>query len=155
MSVATKLRFFGRKSRVDLLEVQGNLEEELEALRVKRLSLTRKITEQQQKCSSDISFNDDLEKEETKKLEKLKEERNEIRLQIKDIYESLESIAQILERREKMKTSKSTRFYGALGTLGTLGGIGLAYGSDTFATLINKKTLDAAKTALVRLVPRF
>lgn len=156
MSVATKLAIFGRKKKVDLLVIQDKLIEELEDLRIRRIRITKKISEQQELCSKQTDmFDDQLAKDEVEKINKLKEERNDIREQIKDIHESLESIAQILERREKMETSKKQRFYCAVGTIGTLAGIGLGYGSDTFATLINKKTLDAAKTALVRLVPRF
>lgn len=153
-NVTMKIAKFGKKKAADLLQIQAKLEEELEELRIEKIKLNKKISAQKEVVANSKMFGDALVNDENEKLKSLCEDRNDIRERIKDVYESLESIATILERREKTKTAKSARKYGALGTFGVLGGIVLSYGSDTFGTLLNKKTLDATKTAMVRFIPK-
>ena len=155
MSVTAKLSRFGRMKGPTLIELQMKAQEEMFLLKDEIMKKNKAIIEarNEREKSKDL-FDDDLVKDEESKLKLLEEERNDLREQYKDDLETVKTIEQILKIREEKKTAHMTRVYSGLGTVGVLTGIGLAYGADTWGTLINKKTLDAVKIVMSRAVPK-
>lgn len=154
MSVANKLVNLGKASTPSLEEFQGKLQEEIIKLKGDIRKKSSEIKEQRKVCMNQHEmFNDDVTNAE-EKLKMLKEEKDDLQAEYKDDIEVYKIIEQILKVREEKKTAKANRWYSGLGTFAIMGGIGLAYGSDTFSTLINKHTLDAVKMALTRLLPK-
>ena len=155
MSVASKLIKFGKVETPTLDEFQCKLQVDMMELKDKIKKKTKDIIAQRNKLSDQKKlFDDDLVKAEEEKLNVLKEERDELQAEYKDDIEAYKTIEQILKIREEKRTAKASRLYAGLSVLICAGGIGLAYGSDTWATLINKHTMDAVKLAMTRLMPK-
>ena len=89
-----------------------------------------------------------------RKMSTIKDEIADLKDSYKDDMESLKAVEQVLKIREEKKTAKANRLYGGLGALAIVGGVGLAYGSDTWGTLVNKHTMDAVKLAVTRFLPK-
>ena len=156
MSIASKMVNLGGKTTATLEDFQMRLQEEVIELKesikilMKKVARQRILLEQQR----EMKANDDVIQSEERKLELLKEELEEARAEYKDDVETLKTVEQILKIREEKRSAKANRIYGAIGAAAIAGGIGLAYGSDTWGTLINKHTMDAVKIAVSRFLPK-
>lgn len=155
MNIAAKFANFGQKDSNSLEEFQLAIQLEMIELKDRIRKKAKEIVKQRNVClDQEKLFNDSLIEEEKRKLEALKEEQEELQTQYKDNLETVKTIEAILKIREEKKTAKANRWYSGIGTFAIVGGIGLAYGSDTFSTLINKHTMDAVKMAITRYLPK-
>lgn len=154
MSVVAKVKELGKLKKRDLLELQNGIEIKQLDLDIEKDELVRKIELQREKYITELGNKSDKIDVEKAKLDGL-EKAYAIKVEaFKDNLETLKAIAQIFKIREDRKTSALSRFYGFCGVFVSITGIGLAYGSDTFGTLLNKKTLESAKTAVTRFIPK-
>ena len=155
MSVVSKIKELGTMKKKDLLELQGIIEARLIDLDEETEKLLNAVIEQREVVLISVEEKkEDAERVERERLSNYeKTYADKVRVS-KDCQETLKAIAQIFEIREKRKTAARSRLYGVCGVLVSVTGIGLAYGSDTFGTLVNKKTFEAAKTAVSRFIPK-
>lgn len=121
----------------------NNHEDEIEAMH-KKISVIK----------DEIADHDKEIKTMERKMSTIKDEIADLKDSYKDDMESLKAIEQVLKIREEKRTAKANRLYGGLGALAIVGGVGLAYGSDTWGTLVNKHTMDAVKLAVSRFLPK-
>ena len=155
MSVVAKIKDLGKMKKRDLLRLQHEVEGRQLDLDIEKDELMHALIEQRDNVQKAIEDKkEDKERIERVKLENLEKTYRDKVEAFKDNLETLKAIAQIFKIREEKKTSARSRLYGFCGVFVSVAGIGLAYGSDTFSTLTNKKTLDAAKTAISRFIPK-
>lgn len=156
MSVVSKIQEFGKMKKRDLLGLQHEIEAKQMDLEREKDDLMEKIIAQREVVNRVVEEKKiDEEKVERTKLENLEKTHKDKSEAFKDNLEILKAIEQIFKIREDRKLSASSRIYGFFGLLITGGGVALAYGSDTFGTLMNKKTYEAAKTAVTKFFPKF
>lgn len=155
MSVMTKIKELGKTKKRDLVKLKEEITEKQLELGVEKDQLLEEVIVQRKLIlDSDEKEESPKWKKEREKLEMLEKMYGIKCSAFKENLETLKAIEQIFEIRDKRKTSVCTRIYGLFGVLIGAGGIGLAYGSDTFSTLVNKKTLEAAKTTVTRFLPK-
>lgn len=156
MSVVSKISELGKMRKRDLLFLQHEIENKQLDLDIAKDELIKSIEEQRGVVQKSVEDKrEDDERNARAKLENLEKTYRDKTEMFKDNLETLKAIAQIFKIREDRKTSAQSRFYGFCGVFISLTGIGLAYGSDMFGTLVNKKTFEAAKTAISRFIPKF
>ena len=179
MSITNKMMNFGNKSTVELEQLQVKLQEGLaetrERIKIYMQKVTtlrvriehikdeddnndKEITAIRRKISileeDNVNTHNDEIKTMERKMSTIKDEIADLKDSYKDDMESLKAVEQVLKIREEKKTAKANRLYGGLGALAIVGGVGLAYGSDTWGTLVNKHTMDAVKLAVTRFLPK-
>lgn len=155
MSVMTKIKELGKAKRRDLAKLKEEITNKQLELSVEKDQLLEDVIAQRKMILDSTEKEGSPEwKKEREKLDMLEKTYTIKSSVFKDNLETLKAIEQIFKIRDERKTSVSTRLYGLFGVLIGAGGIGLAYGSDTFSTLVNKKTLEAAKTTVARFLPR-
>ncbi len=135
--------------QLDLENAKESLQEEIDKKRKQIIELTE-IKSEDEKENKDNAEKIKIEKMKLEYLEKTYSEKVTL---YKDNLETLKAISQIFKIREEQKSVKKGRLLGLLGLITAAGGIGLAYGADTLGSIVNKKTYDAAKMMLVRLLP--
>lgn len=155
MSVMSKVQeFTGMKKRA-LVKLKEEVEIKQNDLEIEKDELAKQLKEQRELIVKKMEDKDaDGEKIERAKLDNIEKTYKEKVEAFKDNLETLKAIEQIFKFKEERKSIARSRLFNFFGVLIAGGGIGLAYGSDTFGTLFNKKTYDAAKSMLVRLLPK-
>lgn len=155
MSVVSKFKECMNLSKKDLLELQSIVEARQLDLDSEKEEALKLVIDQREvvlkKMENKKEEEERIERERLNNYEKNYKDKIDA---AKDGQDTLKAIAQVLELREKQKTAARGRLYGLLGVIITLGGIGLSYGSDTFGTLLNKKTMEATKAAIMRFIPK-
>lgn len=155
MSVVSKLKECMKMSKKDLLELQSIVEARQLDLDSEKEEALKLVIEQREVVLKAVEEKDQskeaFERERLLNYEKNYKDKIEA---AKDGQETLKAVAQVFELREKQKTAARGRLYGLLGVAVTLGGIVLSYGSDTFGTLLNKKTMEATKAGIARFIPK-
>jgi len=155
MSIKDKISSLGKMKKKDLLELQNITEVKQMDLDLEKDELMKKIVAQRETILERSELEDAKGVERAKEvldiLEKNYADKNAM---FKDNLETLKAIAQIFKIREERKASARSRLLGFCGVFISVAGIGLAYGSDTLGTLVNKKTFEAAKTAVTRFIPK-
>lgn len=157
MSVVAKVKELGKMKKRDLANLKEGIEIKQLDLDMEKDELLAAIETQRNEMikAMEAEKQDDKKVEvEKTKLEGLEKAYGLKASAFKDNLETLKAIEQIFKIREDRKTAAMSRFYGACGVFVSITGIGLAYGSDTFGTLLNKKTLESAKTAIARFIPK-
>ena len=155
MSVMEKVAEFGKMKKKDLTELKKVIEEKQMDLDVEKDGIMAELVAQRGTVLNLLDGdNQKILDKENKKLEILEKLYRDKVSEFKENLEVLKAIEQIFKIREEKKSSARSRLYGLCGVLISITGIGLAYGSDTFGTLINKKTLDEARASIMRFIPR-
>lgn len=155
MSVMAKVQELVVLRKKNLEKLKEDIQIKQLDLEIQKDELTEKLKEQREIVIKKVENKDiNGEKIERLKLNDLETTYKEKVEAFKDNLETLKAIEQIFKLKEERKSIIRSRLYGAFGVIFAGGGIALAYGSDTFGTLFNKKTYDSAKALLLRILPK-
>lgn len=149
MSVFEKVQELGKMRKKNLNELKIQLETKQIDLENEKDELMKAVTNQRMYI---LEVDESSRKDEVLKLTTLEKMYADKNMVFRDNIETIKAIDQIFKIREEKKTSVLSRICGVSGIFIAAGGLGLAYGSDTFGTMINKKTMDAAKMAISRFI---